>query len=1218
MKSRFDLLTCPLDGISLIEASAGTGKTWNICGLYLRLLLERKLSVKEILVVTFTIAATAELRARVRTRIVEALSYAAGSTARPAADPFIIALIETQAAQEGCTPAHLAGRLDLALQTFDEASIFTIHGFCQRALADTAFTAGLPFESELMTDDSEIMVEAVNDFWRRHIAGESVSPALASYLMEKRDTPQSLAKLVARHVAKPLARSLWPEALERDAPIDTAALSAAFAEARATWMAEKAALHAHLTKALPTMYVNVYHPASLDRATAAWDSYFLGSNPLAAVDKDARLLCTSGLRSKTKKGNSPPTHTFCDQVDALLAMQEEVRNELALARLRLIRSLIEEVGADLPRRKRERRVIAFNDMLSNLYAALHDAHSPWLAASLRQRFPAALIDEFQDTDPLQFAIFNAVYGSGAASLFLVGDPKQAIYSFRNADLYTYLAARKQAAAQYSLAENQRSSPGLIAAVNALFGANARAFMLPDLDYQAFRPGQRKREPFNDHSVPRPDLTVWMLPEPMIDRSLVKLRAVQASAAEIARLLTESAAGRIDIGGKPLRPKDIAILVRSHAQGSDLKRELATLNIGSVELLQESVFASVDADEVERILMAIHEPSRLSLLRSALATEMIGYDAAAIVLLSNDETQLLARIERFVAYRDAWMRKGVGAMFRQLLTEEGASARLLCRSDGERRLTNLLHLGEELHKAAQVHDSPDALLRWLQSQRRDASIADATQLRLESDQNLVQIATIHKAKGLEFPIVFCPFLWDGFMMPRRWVDAREYHDQDAEEGTSAVIDFRIGAEIQPHDAAIKAQIKLEDSAELLRLAYVAMTRAVYRCYLVGGTYSTRTSGSPSASQSCKSLLNWLVAGNGQTAEAWMEGKQTAAEIALAWTALGAAKGANIGLTPLPETRGTPVLRDRPPPESLIALTPPARIANAWRTNSFSGLANGAVNETAATDHDARSASGARIIGGPPANISPDDILRFPRGSNAGDCLHAVLERIDFTDPSAWNDAIGYALAAYPQALPDARSPNAKSALAAMILKMLTDVTSTALLPGIALGSVPLQKRLTELEFSLSAGAVSTLQLNRLLAQQNYSVPRLAFSSLEGYLKGFIDLVFEHDGRFYIVDWKSNHLGYAPEDYRQVSMEAAMAEHGYHLQYLIYSLALDRYLAHRMAGYDYDQHFGGVLYLFIRGVRPQWKNLDGTANGVFQHRPAQATLQQLDRLLGERAP
>ena len=287
------------------------------------------------------------------------------------------------------------------------------------------------------------------------------------------------------------------------------------------------------------------------------------------------------------------------------------------------------------------------------------------------------------------------------------------------------------------------------------------------------------------------------------------------------------------------------------------------------------------------------------------------------------------------------------------------------------------------------------------------------------------------------------------------------------------------------------------------------------------------------------------------------------------------------------------------------------------SSFSGLANGAVNEAAATDHDARSASGARIIGLPPASIAPDDILRFPRGSNAGDCLHAVFERIDFTDQSMWNDAIARALATYPQSQPDARTPNAKGALAAMISRMLADVMSTALPSGVMLGSVPLQKRLTELEFSLSAGDVSATQLNHLLTQLGYTVPRLAYGSLEGYLKGFIDLVFEHAGRFYVLDWKSNHLGYAPDDYSRESMESAMVEHGYHLQYLIYSLALNRYLAHRMASYSYDDHFGGVLYLFIRGVRPQWTNADGTSTGIFQHRPARTTLAQLDRLLGNRA-
>ena len=1269
MTSRFDPHTAPLDGINLIEASAGTGKTWNICALYLRLLLERKLAVKEILVVTFTIAATAELRERVRARIAEALAYVSGDASgdadalvsaapmvlslarqRPSshssasattADDFIPKLIDRLIDQHVRTRQELADLLDAALQTFDEASIFTIHGFCQRALADTAFAAGLPFESEIATDDNDIVIEVVNDFWRRHIASDEFPSALASYMASmkesKRDKPETLARLVARHAAKPLARSIWPDALDESAAaVDFAKLDAAYASVRAAWLRDRDAVIDCVTKGLDSLNKGIYKPTSIHDAALAWDRYFIGSDPIAEPSDKHHLLTAASLKSKTNKNKTTPHHGMCAQLDELLTLHASLREDATLARLRLIRAMIEEVSRDLPIAKRERRVIAFNDMLSNLHEALHDKRYPWLAAQLRRRFPAALIDEFQDTDPLQFAIFDAIYGNGDGTLFLVGDPKQAIYSFRNADLYTYLNARERAGAQFTLDRNQRSTPGLITAVNGLFGANARAFMLDGLDYQKFEPGERERKPLNDRSdtevAPGSDLRVWMLPKDQpIHRSAVRELAVQATAAEIARLLRESKAGRIDIGGAPLRASDIAILVRSHAQGSELKRELARLNVGSVELRQESVFSSLDADEVQRLLMAISEPSRLGLLRAALATEMLGHDAIEIAAASADESALQRRIEQFSAWRDLWIRAGAGVMFRQLLADESVSARMLRRSDGERRLTNLLHLGEELHKAAQVHDSPEALVRWLGTMRRDQSTADATQLRLESDQNLVQIATIHKSKGLEYPIVFCPFLWDGFLLPRRtFMEGREYHqagrpgaDGVTDTGGTAVIDYRSFDKSDPLDVEIKAQIRLEDSAETLRLAYVALTRAVYRCYLVAGTYAHTRGDNPSTSQSCGSLLNWLVAGNGATPESWWESKRTPDDIAAAWTALAAACDLHVGIIPIPTVRGKPLAIDQPSAGSLVVLAPPARIASPWRISSFSGLANGAIHEAAAIDHDARTATDTngettvRRIGLPPPDIAPDDILRFPRGTNAGDCLHAAFERIDFADASTWKDAIAYALAAHPQ-VADARSAASsasasRAAFAAMIERMLADVTSTELVPGLALRDVRPERRLTELEFNMRAGDLSPSSLNRWLADSGYDVPRLAYGSLEGYLKGFIDLVFEHDGRYWIVDWKSNHLGWTAADYRGDSIGVAMVEHAYHLQHLIYTVALHRYLSHRMKDYRYERHFGGVLYLFVRGVRPLWKNADGTAAGVFHHRPDVPTIEGLDRAL-----
>jgi exodeoxyribonuclease V beta subunit len=1217
--AEFDLFNCSLDGINLIEASAGTGKTWNICGLYLRLLLERGLEVQQILVVTFTNAATAELRERVRSRLVETLAWLRDADhEKPPGDPFIPDLVRAVEQRTGTTRKQLTLTLDKALQYFDEAAIFTIHGFCQRALADTSFSAGLPFSLELVTDDSEIAVEAVHDFWRRRVADDSCPPELATYLQERKDKPEKYAKLLARSLAKPLAKCLWPSGLDKPAAIDPTAVTKAFEVAEKTWIAHRGKIIAKVTASLPALNANSYKVESVSQAAGEWDAWFKEGIPLAPLPEKNKLsLLSSGvLTARTKKGQTTPEDAFFDAASALLTARQTITRELDLARMHLIRDLIDTAGPDLRQRKRDRRVIAFDDMLYNLYAALEGGDHPGLVTSLREKFPVALIDEFQDTDPLQFAIFDRIYGKGGAPAFFVGDPKQAIYSFRNADLHAYLRARQGASAEYTLADNQRSTKGLIEALNGLLSATSNTFMLPGLDYHPVEMGDKERKPFSDNSETRADLQVWTLPqapegEP-IPKKAARSLAAQATAAEIARLLNNSGQGRIVIGAQALRPGDIAVLVRTHAQGSEMTRELAKLNIGSVELSQANVFQSPDAEEVERVLIAINQPSRDALLRGALATEMMGCDAARIAEISINESELMGYLERFADYRELWQRQGVGLMFRKFLTEQKVSARMLRRRDGERRLTNLLHLGEQIHQAAQTHASPDALLRWLASQRRESSADEVAQLRLESDRNLVQIITIHKAKGLEFQIVFCPFLWDGSTkFSAQKSEGREYHDAD----DTAVIDFRFDDETGDDNDMIKAQIKLEASAEMLRLIYVALTRAVYRCYLIAGTYTTSSFGRPSTSESTKSLLNWLVAGNDESPENWFTGKKTPTEIAAAWEALAERLAPHLGLAPLPAEAGTPVTLAGPAPETLTALTPPKTIAHGWRFSSFSGMTSDAKSEAAANDHDARIPGVAKNLPPPAPEIAPDDILRFPRGPSAGTCLHAIFERIDFTEPASWSDAIARSLFAHPQFLRGARTSEQSMLLTSMASRMLASVMSATLPGGIVLGSIPATERLTELEFNMPSPCVSADTINGLLKNLGYDVPRLMFRNLEGYLKGFIDLVFERGGKYYLLDWKSNHLGYDPSDYGPAELQVEMTEHSYHLQYLLYSLAVDRYLKHRVPGYSHDTHFGGVYYLFLRGVRQDWLNDDGTPAGVFHHRPSAATLERLDALFAQ---
>ena len=1233
----FDVFGCELGGVNLIEASAGTGKTWNICGLYLRLLLERGLSVQQILVVTFTNAATAELRERIRARIVETLAYLRGNGTAAGADPFVPALVAAVERRSGRDGADLVPPLDAALQFFDEAAIFTIHGFCQRALADASFSAGLPFSLELVADDREMAMEAVHDFWRRRIAGADCPPALAAFLLRKKDTPEKYAKLLARSLGKPLARPLWPAGIDapvKTAPsagtagtagtaapvIDTTALSTACDAAARLWAAQRDGIVALVVSSLPALNGTTYKAASVEQAACDWDAWFAEGSALAPVPEKSKLgLLSSGtLERRKNKNRTPPAHPFFDAAQALLDAQQALATSLELARMGLLRELLDIVVPELRRRKRERRVISFSDMLWNLHAAFGDGDHPGLAASLRERFPVALVDEFQDTDPLQFSIFDQIHGGTGAPVFLVGDPKQAIYSFRHADLHAYLDARRHASRVWTLAASQRSTQGLIAALNGLFSVRPDAFMLPGLDYHAVTMGTKLRAPLVDRTEKRADLELWKLPrtpagEPILKKE-AKARAAQATAAEIARLVAAGHAGRITIGERALRPGDIAVLVRTHAQGSEIKQALAMLDVGSVELSQASVFRTRDAEEVERVLIAINEPSRDTLLRAALATEMLGCDAAGIAAISADEAALTGWLGRFSAWRELWLRHGVGVMYRRLLAEQKVGARMLARPDGERRLTNLLHLGEQIHQAAATHESPDALLRWLASRRSDDAVDEVAQLRLESDRNLVQIVTIHKAKGLEFPIVFCPYLWEGTSARRRngnKPEGREYHDDDG----TAVVDFRSDDELGARKAAIDRQIRLEEAAEGLRLVYVALTRAIHRCYVIAGAYAINAGRGVSTLESTRALLNWLVASGSETPQAWLDAERPPAEITAAWEAFAGRLAPHVALAPLPEGPGTPVARSGPAPETLAALPAPKTIAPAWRFGSFTGLASGAQGEAAANDHDARIAEAGRRIGPPPSDLAPDDILRFPRGPAAGDCLHAIFERIDFTDRSGWSNAIERALAAHPQAGPGARAAGQAPALAAMAARMLGDVLATTLPGGIVLGAIPGARRLSELEFSLPAPRVSASALNDALKRIGCDVPRLAFRDLEGYLKGFIDLVFEHDGRFYLLDWKSNHLGYAPSDYAPAALQSAMAEHSYHLQYLLYALALDRYLRRRVPGYRADAHFGGVLYLFVRGVRPDWVNPDGTPAGVFHHRPVPAALARLDALFSD---
>ncbi len=1233
-----DVFGVPLAGVQLIEASAGTGKTWAICGLYLRLLLEQRHTVQQILVVTFTNAATAELRERLRTRLVDTLAGLQATAAPVGGDPFVADLLASQRAQ-GASDDDLRQRLAQALQSFDEASIFTIHGFCQRALADTPFAAQMPLVQELLADDSAMLAEAVHDFWRQRVAGGAADAALSAHLLAAGDSPARWVRLLQRQLARPLSRLVWPA--DMDAPADRAvlaqALQAAFGSARSAWAGQRSDALATLAQGLKQLDGRYYKADAVQTAGAAWDALLAAPAPSGEAPPAAALLGMTSLARRTKKGQATPAHPFFDRAQALLDALAASARALRLARLRLLRDLLRD-GAERQRQaKRAQRVVAFDDMLANLHQRLHDPGAPGLATALRQRFPAALIDEFQDTDPLQWAVFQAIYavpeagvGDAAAPLFLVGDPKQAIYSFRHADLHTYLQARSQARAHHTLGQNQRAVGPLIDALNALFGQHGQAFMQPGLHYHPVSEGAKPKPLLVDTTVPRAPLQVWTLPRqrsgPLM-KAEARQRAAATCAGEISRLLTEARAGHITLGGQPLAAGHIAVLVRSHAQGSVMRQALATLGVGSVELSQASVFQGPDAEDLERVLAAMLQPGRDGLLKAALATRWQGLAAHAIDALAGDEAAWLDQVLAFARHGALWRQRGIAVALQQWRQAEQVAERLLAAPDGARRLTNLLHLGELLHQASASQPSPEALLRWLQAQRDDPRGDETSQLRLESDQHLVQIVTIHKSKGLEYPVVFCPFLWDARAGGSSdGLDGVPGHDDDGQ----AVVDFRRGLDDALDEPALKAQARLEAAAETLRLVYVALTRAVQRCYLLAGSYRSQTGKHVGTTESARSLLNWLVLGGGLQGSDWFNPRRktaTPAEIDAAWA--GLALPGTLAVEPLPPALHQPLPPADDGQAALQALAPPAPLPRAWWIGSYSSLAQGAdaapssaasvLNDTesplqprAGADHDAAVDAAADGADDSATALPDDDIRRFPRGALAGDCVHAAFELADFSDAGRWPGAIGQALQRHGP-LPGA----ADKPLAAMLQQALADVLATPLPVGTAtplrLHSLGPRQRLTELEFHLHAPQLSASALTRTLAAHGYPAPRLGFGQLQGYLKGFIDLVVRHEGRWFIADWKSNHLGDAPADYNTPRLAQAMTAHHYHLQSLVYSLALQRWLQQRLPGYDHAQHFGGALYLFVRGLRPGWRQADGSPTGLHFHRPSAAVLNQLSSLL-----
>ena len=1197
------MLDWPLEGTHRIEASAGTGKTFALALLHTRLVVERALPVRSILAVTYTIAATEELRERLRHQLGRAASLAAlddvaldAACANDDAAESITALV-LRARRNVEEPATLATRLRRAVAEVDLAPIHTIHAFCQRVLADHALASGEPLEpGEFVTSERALHAEIALDVWRRCTRDRE----MASRLLTLWPSPDALARdlrlLLTADVLLPARAEPDPNALAAlEAAADTLRAACRDHVGDTRLMIEAARANGVLHKGRPK-------DRTLSEIWAALAA-FGGGGPLGDdICRNLDLLTPAGIADRvlgkhkaTARIDSPLLPAVADY----LGVRRAAARAYAQARASLLHDVRDIALARMAAIKRERGLTGFDDLVERVHAALSSEHGERLAAALREDYPAALVDEFQDTDAKQWSIFRRIYvGAHAAprpALFLIGDPKQAIYRFRGGDVHTYHEAGRDAETTQTLERNFRSRPRMIEAVAAVF-AEGGAFPFADDEtrYPRVVAGGRIADgDLVDGKRAAPALHLLNLSQsPSAPRSPMRALpardlAAQAAATEIHRLLTESPlAIRSGDTQRRIVPGDIAVLVNRNEEAVRMQRELASRGIASVTATRTSLFSTPEATEIVRILEALLAIGDESRLRAALATVLVGVDARAIDALSRDEDSHRGWLDAFQLWRQRWLRSGPLAFLSDLVA--AAAPRLLKLADGERRLTNYLQLAEAVQEARARVLGETGQADWLARRIESADdYDDAQQQRLESDAERVRIMTLHKAKGLEFDLVFLPFAGMATADVSSIGLCLIAERIDGKRALRARID---GIDDDEYTAAAAIE-KRELLAEQLRLLYVGLTRARYAAWLYAGSvwYGDR------------SALSWLLHRDA-------DGKVSnpnADAIDAAFERLAKSAPKAISRDPFPDLVSRSLLFPADAPAHDVVREAHRVLRRDWWVHSFSQLAR----EDAGTAPDAIDEHGAEDEPPEPVAIELTDSPYV--GARFGNALHAALETIDFAKWRDWDgdapppgedDALHRALGA------NGYVDDGIAGGLAPLTELVRDTVNARMPEGVRLADVALADRRAEIEFHFALHPVAVDRLIALLHEHDVLRDRDAFGTrerLEGLMTGRIDLVYLHDERAYLLDYKSNRL----PDYSPESLVRAVRESEYDLQYVIYTLALHRWLRFRRADYDYDRHFGGVRYLFCRGLDPSHPG----SPGVFAVRPSRALIEALDGLL-----
>jgi exodeoxyribonuclease V beta subunit len=1093
----FEVETIGLEGSKLIEASAGTGKTYSVALLVLRLLLEKDIPVNKILMVTFTKSAAAELESRIRKFVRQAEKFVTGGEIKESKIREAV----------GKPDEEKRTRLRKAVRSLDYLSVMTIHSFCQKTISEFTFETNQAFDFEIVKDDTFLFEELVNSF-RREVVN-----AIEDYDWFREINGYLKFDKMSEILRKSISGGKFLD-IDMDQQYDLVDDLRKLSETTEI-LKEKVFRNFDAVKT-----ARIRANAILARHRKSPEQFF----PVFILE-----CCLA------KK--------FTDVFEFLYEPEgRELGEVFKRVKYAFYASFINFSKAAIQKIKQEKGIISYDDQISTIHDALENEN---FIKKLAEKYRAVFIDEFQDTDKHQYEIFRKVFADSAGNdddkpvIFYIGDPKQSIYAWRGADLDTYKKAKEDVGGSvFTMDKNFRATGDMVEALNILLDPSDDFNMFEDeeIRYIEVKPGAGDLGTMSDNGDKVKPVTIWKFDD---NNEKTNFRLV---AEEVYRLLTEE----VKIKGEKLKPGDIGILVRDNREGDIIKAELSEFNIPAVKRDNALVLKSKESTMVRNLIVAVLSPTRGDICR-ALNSSYAGFNSLSLKTLDDEK-----HIEVFMGLRKTLNEDGIYNMIASFLDIYDFRSRCMKDVRGQRVMTNINQVSELLHAAEKKYKySPSELVVWMDRSRENSD--DDFEQRIESDENAVQISTIHKAKGLEYKIVFAPCL---SMIPKQFFLNRGQLNEYKKGG-----EYLFTLNLPDIEAADRKIFDLQKEQENRRLVYVALTRAVYKCYI---SLVPQGDGESPVISSLSAILD-KYPGHSDLIEIKDRSENDIDKLERKYK----------------QEAGMNEFLSKTAPEKLI-------IKNTFSINSYSALSQ--AHFTAPFE---------KTELGPPEDYEQFIFQDLGRGANVGTALHAVFERLDFNNHDSWKQTLLDASEYWSNLISKEKLP-----LFRMLLEHVMNATISLVGPSFNLAEITTDNKLPELEFYFSVGRVNKTVINDLLSEDTRLGGEI---DIEGLMTGSIDLAFRHNGKYYILDWKSNHLGNSVDNYDTAGMETAMTGSNYHLQYKIYTVALIRWLKSRIPDFDYEKHFGGIIYVFLRGVR------EGSDTGIYTALPDKNEIDDLDKAL-----